>query len=294
MVNTIFDKKGYENIYNLGSDPEITKNPLREIYDSWIENSPELPEETKETHEQTLKKINSIIPFNQLERNLYSTSFFDADFSPEGRTLEDKEGIRHPIINFYLTHFQKTPSKFKKVNPESTKRDYLENVLSHEYGHIIFDENLDNKIKNKTKKNESYNDIFSISDSCSQGVCEAYAFWFGDFISGFKSPLKELRNAYEKHNEKCPADTKINNFEDVINMYKDLNNLAKEQGVQACFDPGKLTEIFQDYEQKIEKEKSKERKENMSKNFPPISFGEYNSQEIEDNYVKIVRGPSNK
>ncbi|MEK6792922.1 MAG: hypothetical protein AABX95_03820 [Nanoarchaeota archaeon] len=67
-----------------------------------------------------------------------------------------------------------------KASPE----DLFKNILSHEYGHILFRE----------LKNRFYSP--SLDSKKLIGLSEGFAFWFGDTISGKRMPLKSLAKEY--------------------------------------------------------------------------------------------------
>lgn len=205
--------------YNIGkSDPlEELDLKLNKIKKKRFENSFPIPEKSEKIHQDLLKKINESIPFTPLNRKCYCMGCFNVEV-PAGCLTEDENGLTHPLVEFYVGHL-------------CEGENYFRHVVAHEYGHIIFNENFDS-INSQNPYNTYLFDLTPLE------IHEAYAFWFGDFITNIKTNFAKLNYRHI-------------NFADTIQLYHELNSLGDEEGISECFNKKRLAELFSPYKKRI-------------------------------------------
>ncbi|NCN86418.1 hypothetical protein GW932_01160 [archaeon] len=230
LENSIYPPKPIKFSEDMEKDRKLIQYLIKERFD----NSTLVEGRGEEINNEIIKKINKKTPIKLDKRNIY----YSWNIEAQGATTRDKKGVWHPLTNFYVGNLQEPGTVLnekgleKRISPEEN----FKLIISHEYGHIIFHEFLERDVGINMKKDFSYSNIFwMLPESVSNESNEAYAFWFGDFISGHKSPLDALSYSYQKDGT---------DFKKVIEQYKKLNELVKIKGVSACFDSKELANIL--------------------------------------------------
>jgi hypothetical protein len=223
MVTTkMSEKKNY--LSKLEELIEAQKRQIeiyKQIQKEREENSVYLPKEAQDLEHELLRKINNFIPYQNLERRTKMTHFIDS----AAKTFRDSKGIAHPLIHYDIGTLCWIDEGFilanngKKISPI----DYFNNTVAHEYGHIVFDENLKGDIKKM---------VHGLGVNPYVELGEAYAYWFSEQITNLKSPIKQLKEVYE---------TKRGiNFQNSIDMYDRFHEMSKDD----MFDPKKIADVF--------------------------------------------------
>ena len=194
----------------------------------------DIPKRAKEAHQEVLDKINQFIPGDNIERKVLCSHFIPGS----GCLVELEDGKSHILLNYDIASFDSsngTYQAFKESNPEKkvTPKDFLMNVVAHEYGHILFEE----RIESKLRQNLFYS-LKSLHFSIPSEFDEAFAFSFADNVTEFKSPLNGFAFTYERNGL---------DFDKTIQAYNDLNQLLKNEGTDAIFNHGNIREILSKY-----------------------------------------------
>lgn len=111
------------------------------------------------------------------------------------------------VVTFDASHegFQ----AFKAQNPSTSPRDFFRNIVAHEYGH--------HHLAHSSQRTVGYQSVPAV---LSMEADEAFAFWFGDAITGCSSPLQALRPAYSHLD-----------FQNMICLYEALQQRSASEGI---------------------------------------------------------------
>jgi len=200
-----------------------------------------LPEKAAKAHQEVLKKIASFVPehlISDLLTRETRCTIGDSFAKSAGCTFTGSDGKQHILISLDIANFDPSNGNyecFAKHNKTklATPRDLFMNVAAHEYGHLIEGEKLSPIVDYHLS---TLKDYFQPKKRVSREAGEAYAFWFGDTVTGFESDLETHSRGYE--------DLK---FDQTIEMYRDLKELERTKGKDACFNTQSLVEIFGKY-----------------------------------------------
>lgn len=200
-----------------------------------------ISDEAKVIHANLLKKINKLIPFPQIYREIYTwpQKYF---LELGGSILKDENGIKHPLVGFGVGNLLAKIDIGKKNTKGKFEEDYFEHVIAHEYGHIIFDlltSETKNKINKILKRVNPYTDFKDSELACSPEINEGYAFWFGDYFSEADTNFRKVNYG----NLHKPL---------MIKTHKILTSLSKSKGIEKCFDPDILANSLFSCEKKAE------------------------------------------
>ena len=169
--------------------------------------------EGEKKHLDIIRKINNISPY-KVKRDLYTLDYMD--LRCEGGFIFDKNGIRNPVIS-------ETVANFNYFNKKYSGNNFFYNIVSHEYGHIIFDEFLFPQIEKISK-------VFFLPNE-KRRQTEAFAFSFGDLISGINMKKSQM-DRY-----KCSENG---------NLFEAYSSLIQLNKISNYFNPHKLLKIFLD------------------------------------------------
>lgn len=164
-------------------------------------------------HEELLEKINFVSPF-KIKRDLYVLDYFS--IGAEGATIIDKNGLKNPVVPEIVKNFNLSFLKYSEF-------EMFNNIISHEYGHIIYEENLKEEVKRF--------DRFLCFQEEARRRTEAFAFWFGDYISGVELN-KKIMDRYS-----C---SEKGNLYEAYSRLKEIGN----KDITKCFNPKVLSRIF--------------------------------------------------
>ena len=196
---------------------QALQTSITRINQARLKNSHPLQENAEQAHREVLSKINKFIPGDSIDRRVLCNHFIDCSGCLV--MLEDKKW--HVLVRENIAMFDRSTSEYyhfaeNNVFKKTLPRDLFMNVVAHEYGHILFDLRIAPRI------------------SIPSEMGEAFAFWFGDTVTGRKSPLDLLAFGYK---QEC------SDFEKVIDTYDTLNRLRRRKGRNAVFDPQNLGKI---------------------------------------------------
>ena len=219
-----------------GYDPltllDILKRGIDEEHERRRRTAKPLSQAAEEARQEVLEKVNEFIGGNPLDRRVLKSLILSSNGCIV--KLEDEKShvlVSEDVAEFYspTTNYQ----AFREYNPNTrvTPRDLFMNVVAHELGHIILAERIG---KSLSYALATYN--ASPFQTISLEADEGFAFWFGDTVTGFKSPLQEHSIGYQRRGIQ---------FEKSIAIYQDLGRLTKKEGKDATLNPNKLREIFQ-------------------------------------------------
>lgn len=109
--------------------------------------------------------------------------------------------------------------------------DFFDHVLSHEYGHVVFNEILSKSLLRKVGVDSPWGGLHKELVNHS----EAFAHWFSDLVVGIDGPWL--------FNGKTKLDRRPG-LEGIASFYNGLWELTHEHGHGAAFDTGLLIESF--------------------------------------------------
>jgi len=164
-------------------------------------------------HKKLIKKINLISPF-EIKRDLYILNYFD--IKADAGWIFDGLGKRNPVVSDAVANQNYF---FKNHSGE----DMFDHIVAHEYGHIIFDDFIEPKIKKMS---------LVASKEEKRRRTEAFAFWFGNKI--FNAGISKSQLDYYT----CSSNGNL------FNAYQEIHNLEEKSGVSRCFNSEKLLNIF--------------------------------------------------
>lgn len=233
MTKFKYDKLGMMQLNNVYGQVKDASNIINGLNKERFDSSSLVGEKAQAINEKIFEKISNVVPFNADIRNVY----YSWSCLGQGGIVTDDLGKDHPLVNFYVGNFQDTGTAIDELGLEKriSAEENFRLVVSHEYGHILFGKHLERATEfNMRPKKMEYGNFLQ-SPGISQGSDEAFAFWFGDFISELKSPLESLSYGYKRRGI---------DFNKTISQYNKLNELEKNEGIKECFNPSKLAEIF--------------------------------------------------
>jgi len=163
-------------------------------------------------HKKLIEKINQVSPY-EIQRDLYTLDYMD--LKGEGGFIFNEEGVRHPVVS-------DTVANLRYFHGNYSESDMFNCIVSHEYGHIIFDELIAPQMRGSRS--------FRPNERLRQ--TEAFAFWFGEKISGVEPSEKQMERYSCSINGSLP------------NAYNMIKGLEDSSGIKDCFNPWELSSVF--------------------------------------------------
>lgn len=188
----------------------IVDSTLDEINDFRLSVTSPLSEEAEKVHNKAYGLINRISPVHMPKRTVRQ-----GNVGSNG-CLYHVKGERLPniIIGTKVAQMSSETKDFKEFRIKNlirlpTPKDFLKTTILHEYGHIF--RNLDD-----------YSFVRGFEDGEEERAkSEAFAFWFADGISGFRTLYDKLADSYDG-----VLDVDRMNF-----LHKRLHKISAKRGI---------------------------------------------------------------
>ncbi len=205
--------------YGSHTYPDPLEN-LRKLIDDAIKDraryTKPIDGSAEEAHREVLGRIREFFEDQSIERRVLCkpTPLMDS----VGCTLKLEDGKRHVLVREDIARFFSDNDEYqafkeynsgKKVRPQ----DFFMNVVAHEYGHILLAEKIVPRLIYQIAYSEQALELMPSE------LDEAFAFFFGDEMTGLNSPLEELSIGYRRNGI---------DFDKTISLYNELRRLNKE------------------------------------------------------------------